>query len=87
MNTIIPHCVEAPSGVDALPTDFDPKRHPIIAQHWFGWRQPVLAEVVDLNLVRLAAALHQFGKTIGANAGSRTDMLRRLTPRTHEVQP
>ncbi len=87
MHTMIPHLVEASNDANTLPPNFDPQRFPILTVHWFGWRQPVLAEVVDLNLVRLAAALHQFGKTIGANAGSRTDMLRRLTPRTHEVQP
>ena len=23
--------------VDAIPNDFDPDRHPIIAEHFFGW--------------------------------------------------
>ena len=70
-----------------LPPDFDPDEHPILATHWFGVHEPAKpsAEVVDLNLVRLAAALHSLGEAIGADVGSRADMLKRLAPRTHEV--
>ncbi len=85
MHTMIPHLVEASNDANTLPPNFDPQRFPILAVHWFGWRQPVLAEVVDLNLVRLAAALHQFGETIGADVGSRKDMLKRLAAPAHEV--
>ena len=44
------------------------------------------AEVVDLNLMRLAAALHRLGETSGADVGSRKDMLKRIAPRGHEAQ-
>ena len=43
------------------------------------------AEVVDLNLVRLAAALHRLGEAIGADVGRRADMLKRIAPPAHEV--
>ena len=44
------------------------------------------AEVVDLNLMRLAAALHRLGETIGADVGSRKDMLKRLAAPAHEAR-
>ncbi len=47
----------------------------------------IAAEVVDLNLMRLAAALHRLGETIGADVGSRKDMLKRLAAPAHEVKP
>ncbi len=85
MSTVIAR--EANTGVDTLPKGFDPQRFPILARHWFGWRQPARpsAEVVDLNIIRLAAALHQLGQTIGADVGSRADLLKRIAPRGHEV--
>ncbi len=27
------------ADVDAMPSDLDPDRHPIIAEHFFGWRR------------------------------------------------
>ena len=43
------------------------------------------AEFIDLNVIRLAAALHRLGETIGADVGSRKDMLKRLAAPAHEV--
>ncbi len=87
MPTISPAQTEAPDCADALPLDFDPQEYPILARHWFGLHEPAKpsAEVVDLNLVRLAAALHGLGETIGADVGSRADLLKRIAPRGHEV--
>ena len=58
---------------------------PTCVTHWFAVHQPArpTAEVVDLNLVRLAAALHRLGETIGADVGSRADMLKRIAPPAH----
>ena len=70
-----------PAGpVVALPSDFDPRRFPILAAHYFGHPLPVepSAEVVDLRLVHLARALHRLGDTIDVNAGGRAEMLRRV---------
>ncbi len=77
------------SPAESLPKGFDPFNFPIIARHWFGWRRPIKpsAEVIDISLIRLAAALHRLGEAIGIEVGSRADMLRRFTPRAHEVQP
>ena len=86
MHTIIPHLREASfNDADTLPSDFDLQRFPILARHWFGLHEPAKpsAEVVDLNLVRLAAALHRLGEAIGADVGSRADMLKRIAPRTY----
>ena len=38
----------------------------------------ITAPVVGLEFIRLAAALHRLGETIGVEVGSRADMLRRL---------
>ena len=75
------------SPAESLPKGFDPNIFPIIARHYFGWRRPIKpsAEVIDLNLMRLAAALHRLGETIGADVDSRADLLKRLAPRGHEV--
>ncbi len=81
MLIIIPHLREASfNDADTLPSDFDPQRFPILAAHWFGWRQPTKssAEVFDLDLIRLAAALHRLGEAVGADVGNRGDMLKRL---------
>ena len=89
MHTIIPHLREASSSdADTLPSGFDPQRFPILATHGFGLHEPAKpsAEVVDLNLICLAVALHRLGQTIGAEVGSRADMLERLAPRVHEVR-
>ncbi len=85
MSTVIAR--EANTDADTLPFDFDVQRFPILATHWFGVPEPAKpsAEVVDLNIIRLAAALHQLGQTIGADVGSRNDMLRRLAPRVREA--
>ena len=87
MPTIIPHLREASNDADSLPPNFDPQQFPILAVHWFGIHQPTRpsAEVIDLNIIRLAAALHRLGQTIGADVGSRNDMLRRLAPRVREA--
>ncbi len=75
------------ANLDTFPLGFDPQRCPILAVQWFGIRRPVRssAEVVDLNIIRLAAALHRLGETIGADVGSRADLLKRIAPRGHEV--
>ena len=89
MHTILPHLREASSSdADTLPSDFDPQRWPILATHWFGAHRPARpsAEVVDLNVIRLAAALHRLGETIGAEVGSHGDVLKRLTPRPGEAR-
>ena len=88
MHIIIPHIREASSDADSLPPNFDPKQHPILACHWFGLHEPAKpsAEVVDLKLIRLAAALHRLGETIGADVGSQTDMLERVAPRPGEAR-
>ena len=68
MLTIIPHLREASfNDPDALPPNFDIQQLPILATHWFGVHEPAKpsAEVVDLNVVRLAAALHRLGEAIG----------------------
>ena len=72
----------------ALPADFNPRRHPILARHWFGCPTPAESSigVVNSDLLRLAAALHRLGETIGANTGTRAEMLRRLALRVHEAQ-
>ena len=79
---------EAAVGTDTLPQGFDPRRFPILAVHWFGLHEPArpLAEVVDLNHIRLAAALHRLSEVVGAEVGTPGDMLKRLTPRAHEAQ-
>ena len=81
MHTIVPHVWEAPSDADTLPSDFDPQQHPILARHWFGLHEPAepSAEIVDLDRMRLGAALHRLGETVGADVGNRGDMLKRLT--------
>ena len=78
---------EAIAADESLPSNFDPRQFPILAAHWFGVRQSAKpsAEVVDLDLVRLAAALHRLGEAVGADVGSRWDMLERLAPRGHEA--
>ena len=84
MHTIIPHLEEASfNDADTLPFDFDVQRFPILATHCVGVHEPAKssAEVVDLNLVRLAAALHRLGQTIGVEVGGRNDMLERVAPR------
>ncbi len=85
MSTVIAR--EANTDVNTFPKGFDPQRFPILAVHWFGIHRPVRssAEVVDLNIIRLAAALHRLGETIGADVGSRADLLKRIAPRGHEV--
>ena len=72
---------------ESLPKGFDPFNFPMIARHWFGWRRPIKpsAEVIDISLIRLAAALHRLGEAIGIEVGSRKDMLERVAPRGHEV--
>ena len=66
--------------VDAAPPNFDPQQCPILAVHWFGMHQPARpsAEVVDLNLIRLAAALHGLATANGLDVGTRADFARRL---------
>lgn len=73
----------------AAPPDFDPRRFPILAAHFFGRHQSAsrLAEIIDFDRVRLAAALHRLGKTIGVNTGTRAEMQRRLAPQIHNHQP
>ncbi len=88
MSTVIAR--EANTDVNTFPKGFDPQRFPILAAHWFGAGARAAparlsAEVVDLDRMRLAAALHRLGQTIGADVGSRNDMLRRLAPRVREA--
>ena len=75
------------SPAESLLRGCDPFNFPIIARHWFGWRRPIKpsAEVIDLNVIRLAVALHRLGEVIGIEVGSRKDMLERVAPRGHEV--
>ena len=72
----------------AAPPNFDPLQFPILAVHFFGHRQPASrsAEITDFGLVRLATALHRLGVSIGADVGGRGDVLKRITPQTHETQ-
>ena len=53
--------------------------------HQCGTMRPS-AEVVDLNLIRLAIALYRLGRAIGADVGRRADMLERVAPRAHEAR-
>ena len=63
-----------------LPSDFDPRRFPILATHYFGYSVPAKTpvEVVDLHLIRLSAVLHRLGNSISVDAGTRAEMLRRI---------
>ncbi len=85
MSTVIAR--EADTDVNTIPKGFDPQQFPILAVHWFGIHRPARpsAEIVDLNIIRLAAALHRLGQTIGVEVGSRADLLKRIAPRGHEV--
>ena len=76
------------SPAESLPRGLDPFNFPIIARHWFGWRRPIKppADVIDLNVIRLAAALHRLGEAIGADVGCRRDMLKRIAPPAHEAR-
>ena len=80
MHTMIPHLVEASNDANTLPSNFDPQRFPILAVHWFGVHQPAKpsADVVDLNLIRLAVALQGLAKANGIEVGTRADVARRL---------
>ena len=80
MLTILPRQTEVADHPDTLPSNFNPKQYPILATHWFGLHEPAkpLAEVIDLNIIRLAAALHRLGEVVGADVGNRGDMLKRL---------
>ena len=64
--------------VVAVPSNFDPHRHPILAVHWFGQPESRTAPVVDLDLIHLTVALHRLGETIGADVGNRADMFKRI---------
>ena len=78
MSTVIAR--EANTDADTLPSDFDPQRFPILAVHWFGQHEPARpsAKAVDLDRMRLGAALHRLGEAVGADVDNRGDMLKRL---------
>jgi hypothetical protein len=79
--TVASHALD--SQVEDLPLGLDPTTTPIIATHFFGWRPPVepSVEVTDLDLFRLAGALHRLGKALGVNVGHPADVLRKLEVR------
>ena len=52
-----------------LPVGLDPKEHPIIARHWFGWRAvgEVAADIVmDIRFCRHVEQLHANGPRVVA---------------------
>ncbi len=81
----------APGG--PLPKGFNPDECPILSLHWFGLqpcpqandRPPtVVGPVADLGVVRLGAALHRPGISIGVNIGTQRNVIEALGQR---VQP
>ncbi len=52
--------------------------------HQCGTMRPP-ADVIDINVIRLAVALHRLGEVIGIEVGSRKDMLERVAPQAHEA--
>lgn len=76
-----------------IPKGFDAAEFPILSLHWFGLqpspqandRPPtVVGPVADLGVVRLGAALHRLGISVGADIGTRSNVIEALGQR---VQP
>ncbi len=70
-----------------VPKGLDPEKFPILSLHWFGLqpcpqandRPPtVVGPVADLGVVRLGAALHRLGISVGADIGTRSNVIEAL---------
>ncbi len=79
-------------GATPIPKDFRPDECPILSLHWFGIepcpqandrQPPAVDRVADLGVVRLGAALHRLGISVGANIGTRSNVIEALGQRVH----
>ena len=75
-----------------IPKNFSPKKFPILSLHWFGLQPsphandrqpPAVDRVADLGVVRLGAALHRLGISVGADIGTRSNVIEALGQRVH----
>ena len=75
-----------------VPKGFSPEKFPILSLHWFGLppspqandrQPPVIGQVADLGVVRLGAALHRLGISVGADIGTRSNVIEALGQRVH----